>query len=334
MMAVTSHDVARLAGVSQATVSRALRDDPRVSAETRDAVAGAARALGYVRSEIGRSLSTRSTHQIAMVADLDNALYPRLVAPLHDALMDRGYRMVVLAERGDEMAAYSRLLDGSVDGAVLTTSQLRSSLPFMLRSRQFPFVQMNRISDLADADSVTADNRAGAAAVAALLAQSGHTRIALVAGPDTTSSSRDREAGFRGALEEHGIDLPPRRVARGEFTYDDGSRALRELMSLEDRPTAVFCVTDLLAVGAIHEAHVMGLGVPEDVSIVGFDDLELAAWPGISLTTVSIDFPQMAELAADLILARLTVDKTAPTKHHVLSTELILRGTHQAPTSR
>ena len=173
MMAVTSHDVARLAGVSQATVSRALRDDPRVSAETREAVAGAARALGYVRSEIGRSLSTRSTHQIAMVADLDNALYPRLVAPLHDALMDRGYRMVVLAERGDEMAAYSRLLDGSVDGAVLTTSQLRSSLPFMLRSRQFPFVQMNRISDLAEADSVTADNRAGAAAVAGLLAQGG-----------------------------------------------------------------------------------------------------------------------------------------------------------------
>lgn len=331
-MAVTSHDVARLAGVSQATVSRALRDDPRVSQATKDKVAEAAKALRYVRSEVGRSLSTRSTRQIAMVADLDNALYPRLVAPLHDALMDRGYRMVVFAERGDEMSAYERLLDGSVDGAILTTPLLRSSLPYMLHARQFPFVQMNRVSAVAEADSVTADNHGGAASVARLLADEGHTRIGAIFGPDTTSSSLDREAGFRAALDERGLDLPPRRVARGEFSYDAGREGLRAIMSHDDPPTAVFCATDMLAFGALNQARTMNLQVPRDVAIVGFDDLDMASWPGFDLTTVRVDFQRMAQVAAEQVIARLAADgKVEQVWHEVLPTELVLRATHLSP---
>jgi hypothetical protein len=121
-VSVTSHDVARLAGVSQPTVSRALRDDPRVSQTTRRKVLEAARVLGYVPSELGRSLSTRVSRQIAMVADIDNALYPVLVRPIHDALAEQGYRMVVVAEQGDEASAYERLFDRSADAAILTTT--------------------------------------------------------------------------------------------------------------------------------------------------------------------------------------------------------------------
>lgn len=330
-MAVTSHDVARLAGVSQATVSRALRDDPRVSRLTRDKVSEAARLLGYVVSEAGRSLATRSTRQIAMVADLDNSLYPRLVAPLHDALMDQGYRMVVFAERGDEMSAYERLLDGSVDGAILTTPLLRSSLPFMLNAQNFPFVQMNRVSAVTDADSVTADNRGGAAAVAKLLCDEGHTTIGAVLGPDTTSSSRDREAGFRQALDARGVDLPPRRVAYGDFSYDAGRDGFRQLMTRDEPPTAVFCATDTLAFGALNQARSMGLRVPADVAVVGFDDLDMAAWPGFDLTTVRVEFERMAQLAAEQIIERVTgPDARTTPRHLVLPTQLILRGTHVA----
>ena len=327
-MAVTSHDVARLAGVSQATVSRALRGDTKVSSTTRDKVEAAARQLQYVRSEVGRSLSTRSTHQIAMVADLDNALYPRLVAPLHDALAALGYRMVMFAERGDEMASHERLLDGSVDGAILTTSQLRSSLPFMLHSRGFPFVQINRVSALVDADSVAADNYGGAESVGRMLAEAGHTRVGAILGPDNTSSARDREAGFRASLEEAGIELPPRRLARGTFSYQGGSDGFTRIMQPRDRPTAVFCVTDILAVGALNASTELGIKVPDDVAIVGFDDLDIASWPCFQLTTVRVDFSTMALRAAQRLVARIGGEADPEVVHEVLPTEIVRRTTH------
>ena len=158
-MTTTSHDVARLAGVSQPTVSRALRGDPRVAEATRQKVLVAAAELGYVPSELGRSLATRSTHQIAMVADLRNALYPTLVEPLHDRFAEHGLRMVLLAERGDDRATYERVLDRSVDGVVLTTTLTGSSLSKGLLERGLPFVELNRLSGRRRVDGVTADNR-------------------------------------------------------------------------------------------------------------------------------------------------------------------------------
>ncbi|MYW02815.1 LacI family DNA-binding transcriptional regulator, partial [Streptomyces sp. SID3343] len=139
-MSVTSRDVARLAGVSQPTVSRALRDDPRVSHEARTRVLAAARELGYVPSELGRSLSTSATRQVALVADIGNMLYPVLMGPVHDRLLAGGYRMLMLAEQGDEAPEYERLLDRSIDGAILTTTLLNSSLPYELHRRGLPFV--------------------------------------------------------------------------------------------------------------------------------------------------------------------------------------------------
>jgi LacI family transcriptional regulator len=159
---ITSHDVARLAGVSQPTVSRALRGDPRVAETTRLKVAQAATELGYVPSELGRSLSTRLTRQVAMVADLSNALYPALVEPLHDRFAEHGLRMVLLAERGDDRAAYDRLLDRSVDGVVLTTTMIGSSLSKGLLDKGVPFVELNRLSGRRKADGITADNNGGA----------------------------------------------------------------------------------------------------------------------------------------------------------------------------
>ena len=168
-MTATSHDVARLAGVSQPTVSRALRGDPRVAEATRDRVRQAAAELGYVPSELGRSLSTRSTRQIAMVADLRNALYPALVEPLHDRFAELGLRMVLLAERGDDRTTYERVLDRSVDGVVLTTTLHRSSLSRGLLERGVPVVELNRLSGCRGVDGITADNFAAGAGMARLL---------------------------------------------------------------------------------------------------------------------------------------------------------------------
>lgn len=327
-MSVTSHDVARLAGVSQPTVSRALRGDARVTEATRRRVREAAAALGYVPSEAGRSLSTRATHQIAMVADLENPLYPRLVAPIHDTLIDLGYRMVVLAERGDDISTFERLLDRSVDGAILTTSLLHSSLPWRLHARGLPFVQLNRASDLVDADSVTADNPAGAAAVARLFLGAGHRKIGAIFGPAETSTSRGREAGFRDVLQDAEVALPSRWVRHGTaFAYADGHAGFTAIMHGPDCPTAVFCANDMMAVGALNAAAELGIRVPDSVAMVGFDDLDVASWPCFRLTTVRIDLQAMARRAAELIVKRLA-DPGAEIIHETFPAGLVERATH------
>ena len=326
-MAVTSHDVARLAGVSQPTVSRALRADSQVSAATRERVKAAAQSLGYVPSELGRSLSTRSTRQIAMVADLDNPLYPQLVGPLHDTFSAHGFRMVLLAERGEEIADDERLLDGSVDGAVLTTSQLQSTLPSQLAQRGVPFVQLNRVAESVEADSVTADNIAGGRAVARLLIESGHRNIAAILGPRETSSARGREQGFRSGLRSAGIGLPAARVHRGWFSYEVGRQGLHELLGRSPRPTAVFCINDIVAVGAMNALAELGLQAPSDVTVVGFDDLDIASWPAFELTSVRVDFAAMATRAAELLLARLA-DPSRSAVHEQFGVELVERRTH------
>lgn len=327
-MTVTSHDVARLAGVSQPTVSRALRGDARVAPETRQKVLLAAADLGYVTSELGRSLATRSTRQIAMVADLRNALYPSLVEPLHDRFAEHGLRMVLLAERGDDKVTYERLLDRSVDGVVLTTTLVGSSLSKGLQERDLPFVELNRLSGRRRVDGVTADNRGGAAKVARLLVEEGHRRIGAVFGVEHASTSRDREAGFRAALAESGVELSEALVTHGGFGYDDGVRGLTQLLKGRRRPTAVFCVGDLVAIGAINEAHRRGLAVPDDIAVVGFDDIATAAWPCFDLTTARADLQGMAVAAADLLVQRLGGERgTARVK--TFPTELVLRSTHR-----
>ncbi len=327
-MPVTSHDVARLAGVSQPTVSRALRPDSQVSAVTRERVRQAAETLGYVPSELGRSLSTRSTRQIAMVADVDNPLYPQLVGPLHDAFAAQGYRMVLLAERDEELHGDERLLDGSVDGVVLTTSQRSASLPLQLTERAVPFVQLNRVSDLVDADSVTADNAVGGRLVADLLIGLGHREIGAVFGPKETSSAGERERGFRAGLRTGGVRLPAQRVVRGWFTYQVGFDGMRRILE-GDRPTAVFCSNDMVAVGALNALTAGGLRAPDDVTVVGFDDLAIARWPAFALTTVRVDFEAMARRSAELLLDRLARPARRPV-HERFPVELVTRTTHRA----
>ena len=327
-MPVTSHDVARLAGVSQPTVSRALRPDSQVSAGTRERVRRAAETLGYVPSELGRSLSTRSTRQIAMVADVDNPLYPQLVGPLHDAFAAQGYRMVLLAERNEEIGGDERLLDGSIDGAVLTTSQRNASLPAQLAERGVPFVQLNRVSDLVDADSVTADNAVGGRLVADLLVGLGHRDVGAVFGPKETSSAGERERGFRAGLRSGGVRLPAQRVVRGWFTYQVGFDGLATMLRGTARPTAVFCSNDIVAVGALNALSAAGLRAPDDVTIVGFDDLAIAAWPVFDLTTVRVDFEAMARRAAELLLERIADPGRLPV-HERFPVALVERTTHR-----
>jgi LacI family transcriptional regulator len=325
----TSHDVARRAGVSQPTVSRALRDDPSVAVATRLAVHEAAAALGYVPSQRGRSLSTRRTGQVGVViSDLANPFYLEILEVVHDELGAAGQRMLVLTPDEDDDALLRRLLDGALDGAILSTTLLGSSLPQELARRSFPFVLLNRAVDDPPGDVVVMDNAAGGALAARALLDAGHREIAALFGPPDTSTGRDREAGFRAALAEAGLDLPEERMRRGPFDFAYGHAAALELAT--SGATALFCGNDVIAVGAYNGLRSAGVDIPGDMSLIGFDDIALASWEVFRLTTVRQDIREMVRRAVGLVLDRVA-DPDTPPRRVVLEPELVRRATLAPP---
>jgi LacI family transcriptional regulator len=336
-VSLTSHDVARAAGLSQSTVSRALRGDPRVAASTRERVPAAAASLGYTPNAMGRMLVEGSTRTIGMVVtDISNPFYPNLIAPLHDELADLGYRMALFTERleGDGADGSSRLeglVDRGIDGAVLTTSTLEGSVPRELMRRGLPFVFLNRTVDGIPADAVTVDNALGASLVAAEVARLGHRRVATVFGPQNTTTGRDRERGFRAGLRAAGIALEDDAVRHGDYTVAAGQEAMRSLMDRSPRPSVVVCFNDLVAIGAMNTAAELGLRVPEDVSLTGWDDLPMASWEICQLTTVRQSMNEMARAAARLIVERVE-GRAGPDPRHVLfDPQLVVRKTLGPP---
>jgi LacI family transcriptional regulator len=326
--------VALAAGVSQPTVSRALRDDPRVSEATRRRVVAAARDLGYVPSDRGRSLVTRRTRQVGVVVgDLGNPFYLDLVDRLHAAIERARLRLVVLTPERTELDRAERLLDGSLDGVVLTTTTLGSALPGLLAARRFPFVLLNREVDHVRTDACVVDNVAGARRLAAEVARLGHRSVAAILGPQDTSTGRDRERGFRAGLAEHGVELPDARCRRGAYAFETGHAGLQELVGGRRWPTAVLCANDVVALGALNAARARGLRLPEDLTVVGFDDIRMSSWEVFRLTTVRQDLARMARAAVDLLVARIA-DPDRPASRVVVPATLVLRSTHGPPADR
>ncbi|MDQ7904639.1 LacI family DNA-binding transcriptional regulator [Phytohabitans sp. ZYX-F-186] len=331
---VTSADVARLAGVSQPTVSRALRGEPGVAAATIEKVRRAADALGYVLNETGRSLSTRRTNLVGIVVpELTNPFYPELIEPLRRELDGAGYRSVLIADPGESGFNVVRdLLNGSLAGVLLTTSPMGSNLPQVLKDRRIPYVLVNRVLDLVEADMCSTDNAAGARLAASLIVEIGHRRIAAVLGPGDASNARDRERGFREELAEHGIALPASRALHGPFSYESGHERAVQLLSSTRRPTSVFCANDVLAIGAYNAARSLGLRVPEDLTIVGFDDIAMASWDVFQLTTVRYELPTMAAESVRMLLARIEDPKRSH-ESLMIPTTLVKRATHGPPST-
>ncbi|MFE1646661.1 LacI family DNA-binding transcriptional regulator [Microbacterium sp. P01] len=330
-MAVTSRDVARLAGVSQPTVSRALRDDPRVSEGTKQRVREAAALLGYVPSEAGRALSSGRTRRIGLlVTDLANQFYAQIIAPVHYELERTGYQLMLHTETDDNEAVAERLIANGLDGVILATTTVDSVAPLRLRDRGLPFVYFNRTASFVDADATVVSPAAGFAAAASRAVELGHTRIGAVLGPSNTSTAQSREIALRAALAEHGLALEPQYMRRSPFDTVAGDQATASLLALPVPPTVVFCGNDVVAYGALNAARRAGASVPGDVSIVGFDDLPAASWPIIELTTIAYDFVAMAREAARLMTRRIE-QPDATVAHVEFPTSFIERSTLAAP---
>lgn len=302
---VTSFDVARAAGVSQSTVSRALRGDPKIGRDTVKRVLAVAKQLDYVPSERARDLSTRTTRRIAMVVDLDNPLWSLLVSHLYDELDEHGYRLTLAAGHGDPSALEHHLLGGGVDGVIISTATLDSPLPAALRRRGIPAVLLHRFTNSPDADACVADNRAGGAAAGRMLLEAGHRSIGALFGPDQISTGQERTAGFREVLGDAGIELRDVHVRTGAFDLRGGQAMAAEILARPDRPSALFCFNDIVALGAMNAAAEAGLKVPDDLALVGFDDLPEAAWPIVQLSTVHVPFADMLTSAVSMLMERI-----------------------------
>ena len=325
---VTSHDVARLAGVSQPTVSRALRDSPKVSELTRLRVREAATALGYVPSDTGRALSVGRTHRVGLlVTDLANQFYTHTIAPMHHALESLGYQLVLHTEASDTARVADRLLSNSLDGVLLATTATDSVLPVRLRDRGMPFVYFNRRASAVEADSVEVEARSGMHELTERILALGHRRVGAVLGPHNASTASNRELVLRSTLATAGATVPDELAYRGPFDFETGYAGARRLLELDDPPTVIVCANDVVAYGALNAARELGREVPGDVSITGFDNLPEASWPLLQLTTASFDLEAMARRAAALMVDRLTFGADAPYRHEWFPSHLVERST-------
>ena len=325
---VTGFDVARRAGVSQPTVSRVLRNLPGASPETRERVLTACRELAYVPSESGRILSTRRTRRIAVVAaEMVNPYYPELVEPIRRSLARHGYRIVVVTDEGSDDVAVGALADGAYDGVILTTTHRRSRLPRDLTEHGIPHVLANRTLDHPESPSCSVDNRGGAAQIADLLVNLGHEHIGSVQGLVETSTGRERAEALTRRLRRHGVTVHRELTRRVEFTHDAGLRAATALLDREDPPTAIVAGNDVVAFGVLSAARRLGVRVPEELTVIGFDDIPMASWPLIDLTTVRGDLDVLADLTVHQLLSQLAEGRITPEIRRVPAT-LVLRGTH------
>ncbi len=330
---VTIHDVAAAAGVSKSTVSRILDERlPRSESETARRVRQVAADLGYMRDVAAASLRRGRSLTVGVVVP---RLTDTVMAMLYEAVAHacaRAGQFAIVATTDDEpeadRAAAQTLLQRGVDGLILSTAREGDDFPDELAARGVPFVLALR-TDGKSLSSV-ADDRLGGYLATRHLLDLGHRRIGLISGPAYASSNAGRVAGYREAMDEAGAAIDPAWITGDSFSIDAGVEAAATLMGLREPPTAIFAVNDNTAIGAMSTLRRLGLDIPGDVSLVGYNDIPIVSRLGTPMTTVRVPFDQIASAALDL----LSHDPKGSPRMRVATPTLIPRRSTAAPAHR
>ncbi|SMX46266.1 HTH-type transcriptional regulator AscG [Maliponia aquimaris] len=325
---VTSAQVAARAGVSQSAVSRVFTPGASASRKTREKVLRAAEELGYRPNRVARAMITGRSQIIGLVvAYLDNQFYPEAIQKISVALQDEGYHVLVFMAAptvGDVQDVMKEILDYQVDGIILASVSMSSDLAQRCVDHGIPVVLFNREQDDDRLCSVTTDNHLGGKVLARHLVDCGYRRIGYLAGFEGASTQRHREAGFREGLAEAGLDLAAREV--GGFEYGRARAAALEMFAGHDRPEAAFVANDHMAFAAMDVVrHKLGLKVPDEVGIVGFDDVPIAAWPAYDLTSYRQPINKMVARTVESLMERIEDPTVAPDRIKIEG-QLIVRG--------
>lgn len=321
--------------MSTATVSRALNGTGQIAPATRAAIESAVEQLGYRANTIARSLVTKSTQTIALLLpDISNPFYAALVGGIQQHALSQGYTMLLCTTEGEaerEEQYLSLLRAKQVDGALVDGLRLPPDRIARFVEDGFPIVCLDRDVDSNSIPLVQVDNRLGGRLATEHLLGLGHTRIGHVTGSHVLGISEERLAGYREALVNAGVEADARLVAEGRFTEDGGYDGARTLLAASPDVTAIFAANDLSALGVLNALAESGRRVPDDVSVVGFDDLRLSAFTSPPLTTIRQPATEIAQRATELLLD-LTRGKRVDELRHLLEPALIVRSSTSALT--
>ncbi|MDP7151886.1 MAG: LacI family DNA-binding transcriptional regulator [Paracoccaceae bacterium] len=329
---ITSAEVAARAGVSQSAVSRVFTPGASASRKTVEKVRKAARELGYRPNALARAVVSGKSRMIGLVvAYLENQFYPDVLERLSNALQEKGYHVLVFMAShtaGNIDTVVEEILDYQVDGIIAASVALSSDLSNRCNAAGVPMVLFNRSQDDKDMSAVTSDNLAGGRKVAEFLIAGGHKKIGYIAGWEGASTQRDREKGFTDGLAAANMALFAREV--GQFTMEDARQATLRMFA-SNPPDAVFVANDHMAMAVMDTLrYELNLKVPEDVSVVGYDDVPTSAWPAYNLTTVRQPANRMVAETVDILLSKIN-DKNTEPKRIEIDGPLIVRGSARNP---
>ena len=321
-------DVALHAGVSVTTVSHVVNGTRFVSEVVRQRVEAAVRELDYVPSAVARSLKHNTTHTFGMVIpNNSNPYFAEIIRGVEDRCFAAGYNVILCNSNDDpeRQAAYLRVLaEKRIDGLIFVVTGSDAVVRATLGGINTPLVLLDREVSGVSGDLVEVNHVLGSQMATRHLLELGHPRVACISGPPGLSPSSQRRAGWKDALEHAGVERKESDLARGDFTARGGYLAMQALLRRRPRPTAVFACNDLMAFGALTAAREAGIAVPQQLSIVGFDDIDLAAFSAPPLTTVAQPKQQIGTVAADLLLDRVSNART-DNRQMILDPELRVR---------
>ncbi|MEJ2526080.1 MAG: LacI family DNA-binding transcriptional regulator [Desulfuromonadales bacterium] len=330
--AITIQDVARTAGVSVSTVSRVLNDKDDVAPETYEKVRDVIREMGYTSSLAARSMRSRRTNVIGLIMpDVGDPFSVQVMRGVNRAITEMGYDLILYTSgshrwptTAERERHYVSLLNGSiVDGTIIVTPAATSF------STSAPVVAIDPNTISPDCSSVISTNHAGALAAVEHLISQGHRRIGFISGRPDLQSSQRRLDGYQDALRAAGLPVEQELSVTGDYTRETGFRCARELLSLPEPPTAVFAANDQSAFGVIEAAEEMGLRIPDDLSVVGFDNVPEAAYSNPALTTVDQFIESMGHIGTE-ILVDLIEGRASDVTHHKIATQLVVRDSCRA----
>jgi LacI family transcriptional regulator len=330
----TVRDVARHAQVSTATVSRVLAGTDPVREDLRERVFRASNELGYTPNRVARNLRIRSTRMIGVVVpDIENPFFTSAICGIEEVLQSANYGLL-LGNYGENPKRESDLLgtlraEGAA-GIILTPSNAPEAEYRDLIQAHIPTVAISRSTARLNVDSVTVANRAGARAATEHLIRLGHRKIAFINGPLVISTARERQTGYEEAFAAADLAILSELIVHGDFRQKSGYQAMQVLLKLTSPPTAVFTASNLLTLGALQAIHEGGLRIPEQIAVVGFDDLAWATSLQPPLTAVAQPAREVGVTAARLLLDRLA-EPDRPTRRIVLETRLVVRASCGAP---
>jgi LacI family transcriptional regulator len=325
----TIYDVAKKAGVAPITVSRVINQTGYISADKRQRVEAAVAELGYVPNRLASSLRSRRTNTLALVlSDITNPFFTNLARGVEDTASDAGFTVIFCntdESEAEEQKYLDVLLQKRVDGILLVPARGNPDTLRMLQHNGTPVVVLDRRIPHAQADVVRGDSEGGAYQLVRLLLGLGHRCIAMLTGPKNVSTSADRVAGYRRALSEAGLAKRQQMVFFGDFRQASGYQMAQQALAAQPRPTALVAANNFITIGALKALQDAGLRVPEDMALVGFDDLPLAMVAFPFFTVATQPSYEMGQTGTRLLLERLENPAARPYKEIILPTEVIVR---------